>query len=181
MKKSFLQGLLLASLLLVILTSKSEAQTSPVNQPTYKEMVGLNPTAEADIKVVADYLNSLVSGDLVKVKSSLASNYKGYGPSPNDSTNAEKTISEWTENYKTQTDRKFTSVSQTFRVLQGDLKGNWVAVWGDYTFTQNGKTVKFPLQYTARVTNGKIDSDRVYYDRMFVMESLGFKVTPPGQ
>ena len=61
----------------------------------------------------------------------------------------------------------------------GDLKGNWVSLWGDYSFTQNGKDLKFPFQYTARVTKGKIDIDRIYYDRLYILQTLGYKVTPP--
>ena len=75
--------------------------------------------------------------------------------------------------------RKVSFVTQTFKVLLGDLKGSWVSLWGNYSFTQGGKNVSFPFQYTARVSSGKIDTDRIYYDRMFIMQTLGFKVTPP--
>lgn len=53
--------------------------------------------------------------------------------------------------------------------------------WLDYSFTQNGKTVKFPYQVTSHLTNGKIDRSFVYYDRMYIMETLGYKLVPPGQ
>ena len=181
MKKTIKPILFFAAFfLLAVFTYKVKAQATTA-QPSYKEMVGETPDAEADMKVVGDFVNALTAGDLVKAKSQLADGYKGYGPAPTDSTNPEQTISNWTENYKTQSDRKVTFVTQTFRVLQGDLKGDWVSLWGDYTFTQSGKTLKFPLQYTARVTNGKIDTDRVYYDRLYIVTSLGYTVTPPAK
>ena len=175
MNKTTKAGLLFATLLFTLFTTKVQAQS----QPRYKDVVVENPNAEADMKVVADFVNSLVSGDQVKAKSLLADGYKAHGPGPIDSATAEQTMSAWQENYKTQTNRKINFVTQTFRVLQGDLKGNWVSLWGDYSFSQNSKTVTFPLQYTARVTNGKIDMDRVYYDRLYILQTLGFKVTPP--
>lgn len=53
-------------------------------------------------------------------------------------------MANWTENYKTQSNCKVTFVTKTFKVLSGNLKGNWVSMWGDYTFTQAGKTITFP-------------------------------------
>ena len=158
----------------------AQAQSTSATQPRYKDVVVDNPEAEADMKVVSDFVNSLTSGDLDKAKSLLADKYKGYGPAPVDSTTTEQMISTWKENYKTQTNRKVGFVTQTFRVLQGDLKGDWVSLWGNYSFTQNDKNVSFPFQYTARVTDGKIDTDRIYYDRMYILQTLGYKVTAPG-
>ena len=76
--------------------------------------------------------------------------------------------------------RKIAFVTQTFRVLSGNLKGNWVSMWGDYTFTdaKAAKQYRFPFQYTASVANGKITSDRVYYDALSILTQLGFKVHP---
>jgi ketosteroid isomerase-like protein len=184
MKRTIKSGLLFASLMLTVLatyaqTKPATAKPAAAKQLRYKDVVVDNPNAEADMKVVGDYVNSVVSGDLDKVKTLLAENYKGHGPSPIDSTTAEQAITNWKENYKTQSDRKVSFVTQTFKVLQGNLKGNWVSLWGDYSFTQDGKNVSFPFQYTARVTAGKIDEDRIYYDRMYILQTLGFKVTPP--
>ena len=169
--------------LLTVITTTAQAQSKTTAQPRYKDVVGDNPSAEADMKVVSDWVRSLTAGltagDLDKAKMLMADNYKGYGPSPNDSSTTEQTISAWQQNYKTTSNRKVSFVTQTFRVKTGDLKGNWVSLWGDYSFTQNGKDVKFPFQYTARVTNGKIDTDRIYYDRMYMLQTLGYKVTPP--
>ena len=175
MKKSIKSNLLLVTLLLTVFATMAQAPP----QPRYKDVVVENPEAEADMKVVGDFVNSLTSGDLEKAKSLLADKYQGYGPAPVDSTTTEQMISTWKENYKTQSNRKVGFVTQTFRVLSGNLKGDWVSLWGEYSFTQNGKNVSFPFQYTARVTDGKIDTDRIYYDRMYILQALGYKVTAP--
>jgi ketosteroid isomerase-like protein len=165
---------LTASLLFV--SASAQAQTTP---PRYKDVVVDNPTAEADMKVVGDFVNALVSGDLDKAKSLAAPTYLGRGPGRLDSANVEKTLANWKANYNMQSDRKAMFVTQTFKVLSGNLKGSWVSLWGDYTFTQAGKTITFPFQYTASVADGKVMSDRIYYDNMAIITQLGFKVTPP--
>jgi ketosteroid isomerase-like protein len=172
---------LLSILLLLVFSFATQAQSKPAKQPGYKEFVGENPNAEKDLKTVGDYINALVAGDFATAKSLMADNYKAAGPSPKDSANRDQEITNWTEGNKTQLDRKTSFVSETFRVLQGDQKGDWVSVWGDYSFTQNGTTVKFPYQYTAHLTNGKIDRSFVYYDRQYISETLGYKLTPPGK
>ncbi len=164
---------LTASLLFV--SASAQAQ----NTPRYKDVVVDNPTAEADMKVVGDFVNALVSGDLDKAKSLAAPTYIGRGPSRLDSANIDKELTSWKANYKTQSDRKVAFVTQTFKVLSGNLKGNWVSLWGDYTFTQAGKTITFPFQYTASVADGKVTSARIYYDNLYILSQLGFKVTPP--
>lgn len=175
MRNTIKPGLLIPTLLLMLFTMIARAQSTP----RYKDVVVENPKAEDDMKVVGDFVNSLVSGNLDKAKSLLAEKYMAYGPAPTDSSTSEQTIAGWTENYKTQTNRKVDFVTQTFRVLSGDLKGDWVSLWGNYSFTESGKNVSFPFQYTARVADGKIATDRIYYDRMYILQTLGYKVTPP--
>jgi hypothetical protein len=178
MKKIIQTSMLLALLLFVVSAARSQAQTAPMN---YKDAVGDNPTADADIKTVTDFTNALVSGDVAKAKSLMAGTYKGYGPSAADSVNFDQEIAAWQENYKTQTDRKVGFVTITFNVKGGDLQGNWVAIWGNYTFTEGGKTITFPFQSSSHVTNGKVDRNVIYYDRLAIVQALGYKLTPPGQ
>ncbi len=179
MKKTIKLSLLFAILMLTIFTNRAQAQTAPASQPGHKDVVVENPNADADIKMVGDFLNFLVLGDLDKAKGLLAENYKGYGPAPSDSTTTEKTISSWKENCEVQSNRKVGFMPTTFRVLSGDQKGDWVAFWGNYSFTQDGKSISFPFQYTARVADGKINLDLIYYDKMYILQTLGYKVTPP--
>jgi len=179
MKKTIRLSLLFATLLLTVFATRTQAQPAQTSQSSYKDVVVENPDADADIKIVGDFLSSLASGDLEKAKSLLSEEFKGYGPAPTDSSTTEQTINSWKELYKTQTNRKVGFVTTTFRVLSGNLKGDWVSVWGNYSFTEDGKNISFPFQYTARVTEGKIDTDFTYYDRLYILETLGYKVTPP--
>ena len=178
MKKTTKPALLFAALFLFVSLNALKAQTS-TPQPGYGDMVVANPNAEKDIKLVSDYVNALTSGDLDKAKSLATDNYVGYGPAPTDSATIDQTISGWKENSTRQSNRTINFVPATFKVTSGDNQGEWVSLWGEYSFTENGKDVKFPFQYTAHVTDGKIDKDLIYYDRLYIMQTLGYTLTPP--
>ena len=179
MKKTIKTGILMAVLILAAFVPSAKAQTTS-SEMKYSDMVGPNPDAEADIKVVSDYLNTLLMvGDVDKATSMLTSNYMSYGPGPEDSAGLQKTIDTWKKNVTMQQNRKAGFVQETFNVKSGEQAGHWVSVWGSYSCTQNGKDLKFPFQYTAHVTNGKIDKDLIYYDELYIVKALGYTVTPP--
>lgn len=163
-------------LLFLIVSQLVFSQNKELN---YKDNVVENPEAESDIKVVNDYVNALINNELAKAEKLLAEKYIGLGPSANDSITKQETINSWKESHKVRSNQKVSFVSQTFRVLQGDLKGDWVSQWGNYSFTQNGKNVKLPYQFTALISNGKIDRSSIYFDNLAVLLALGFEVTPP--
>ena len=173
MKKSISTVLVMVAMMMALCVTTASAQS-------YNDMIGNNPNAEADIKVVSDYLNTMVvAGDVDKATSMLSNNFMDYGPGPEDSANLQKTIDIWKQNVAMQKNRMVNFVAETFNVKSGVLAGNWVSVWGNYSCSQNGKDLKFPFQYTAHVTNGKIDQDRIYYDQLYIVKALGYSITPP--
>ena len=181
MKKTITSTLFLAALLIFGVEQTAHAQAKPAPTPRYKDAVGENPTADADIQVVAAYLNYiLVAGNTDKAKTLLADTYRGYGPAATDSATRDKTMAQWEQRYKTQLNRKVRYEGQTaFQVKAGRNRGNWVATWGEYSFMQAGKTLKAPFHYIAHLTNGKIDVDRSYVDNLAPSLALGYKLTPP--
>ncbi len=178
MKKPFQVCLLLAAAFILFSVTKVQAQTE-AKPMKYKDVIGDNPTAEADLKIVTVFTNSLVAGDIDKAKSYMADKCMNYGPGPVDSANVADFADHWKGNYKMQSDRKVSFVAETFNVKTGDLAGHWVAAWGDYTFTSNGITVKFPYHCAYHITNGKIDISRIYYDQLYIFQKLGYTLTPP--
>lgn len=181
MKKTFSLSLFLATLLVAISITPAKSQSSPPAKVSYHDVIGDNPDAEADIKLVTDYVNNLVNGDVDNAISVLTPGYKGYGPGPGDSTNVQQTADSWKKGNADQKNRKVGFVAETFNVKGGDLAGHWVSTWGNYSFTENGKDISFPYQYTAHVINGKIDQDRIYYDQLYILKTLGYTVTPPAK
>ena len=56
----------------------NSAKAQSANQDMkYSDMVGANPDAESDIKIVSDYVNSIIGGEVDKATAMLADNYKG--------------------------------------------------------------------------------------------------------
>ena len=180
MKKTITPTLLVAALLVAAANLTAQAQTKPAPQPRYTDLVADNPTADADLQTVGSYLSLITAGNTEKARMLLADTYRGYGPGAADSVTREQVVTNWQQRYKTQADRKMRLEGQTtFRVKSGRRLGNWVATWGEYSFTQNGKTIRAPFQYMAHVTKGKIDMDRTYVDNLSIMQAQGYKLTPP--
>lgn len=179
--KKVTSAFLMATIMMGFCINSAKSQSTSQDMK-YTDMIGNNPNAESDIKTVRDYINTLVvAGEVDKAMSMLSSNYVGFGPGPNDSANLQKTTEIWKQNITQTKNRKADFVAETFNVKSGDLSGHWVSTWGTYSFTQNGKDIKFPFQYTAHVSNGKIDQDRIYYDQLYIIQALGYTITPPSK
>ncbi|HMG66228.1 MAG TPA: hypothetical protein VK588_01035 [Chitinophagaceae bacterium] len=181
MRQPNTKALLLTILVSALGFTSVNAQPTTTKQPVYKDFVGENPNADADIKLVSDYVHNLVAGDVDKATSMLASNYRGYGPGPGDSSTVETVNQGWKQSDSVQLNRKNDFVSATFNVKSGDLAGHWVEMWGSYSFTENGKDVRFSYQYSAHLKNGKIDRDFLYYDKLYILTTLGYTLTPPAK
>lgn len=169
----------LTGCLVTFIVTVSALSIQAQNAPSYKDLVVDNPTAEADMKTVGDYVNSLVAGDLKKAKSLLAKTFMSYGPSSTDSSTVSQEMADWEQNYKVQLDRKVAFVTQTFKVLSGAQKGSWVSLWGNYTFKMGDKDLTLPFQNTLSVANGKITKSFIYYDNFAIYQQLGYTLTPP--
>lgn len=179
MKTSLRFPLLAVAASLLFIGAVAQAQNAPASTLRYKDVVVDNPNAEADMKVVGDFVNALMTEDLTKARSLMASNYMDYGPGYADSANADQVIKSWTENYKVEKNRKVSSLMQTFRVNSGPQKGDWVSIWLTYTATVNDKPIVMPLYAVLKLADGKVVWQRDYFDNMSVAKQLGYKVTPP--
>jgi len=163
-------------ILLLMLSTCVIAQTKTA---TYSDTVTDNPTADKDLQLIADYANALVHNNMAKAESLLSTNFINYTPTANQTRNKTETIVDWKEIHKVRTNQKIQFVMTTFKVLQGDLKGTWVSQWGTYTYTEAGIDIELPYHFTARVTNGKIDETRFYYDTLPTIMKMGYTLTPP--
>jgi ketosteroid isomerase-like protein len=146
---------------------------------SFNEMVSQNPTAEEDLKVVSDYLDAIVNNKMDVVESLLSDDYISAGPSNGETSTKAEEITNWKEAHKVRTNQKNEYVVNSWRVLDGDYKGDWVSIWGTYTFTENGKEIVLPYQYTAMVDGGKIQKAVIYYDNLAVVTAMGYTLTPP--
>jgi hypothetical protein len=173
--KAFMQINLFVAIIIATFTPVLKAQVQPKNMDVVVE----NPNAEADKKVVADYYNALAAADTSKVIALMGTKFMLYGPSAVDSSDAQKEILHWTENYKTQLNRRVSFITQSFKVPFGEFEGNWVCVWGKYKCSIHDIDISVPFQSTCKVENGKISKIYIYYDNLNVRNQLSHTVPTP--
>lgn len=143
-----------------------------------------HPNANETIGIVNDYINLSVSGEIDKAVGLLAEDFMGYGPGISDSLDVSGEAKFWKDNYTMQSDRSVELIVLPVNITQtespfGDLSGDWVQVWAVYSFTQNELELTLPFQLAAKIVDGEIASTRIYYDRLALMQKLGYEITPP--
>ena len=166
-------------LLLLCFVIISQFSFSQDKVPTYSDFVVENPHADRDISAVTNFINALVNNKLSEAENLMTDTYMGYGPAVNDSVTKKGTIADWKQIHTTRTKQKAVVNPSTFRVLDGEFKGDWVSVWGTYWFTQNGKDIELPFQFTALINDGKLAKSAIYFDNLAVVLELGYTLTPP--
>lgn len=111
------------------------------------------------------------------VESLVADAHVGIGPANSDTQTRAELSANWTESNKVRTNQKNDYVRNSFRVVGGDLAGDWVSVWGTYSFTEKEMDMVLPYQYRAQVENGKILRSAVYDDNLAIAEMRGYELT----
>jgi len=165
--------LLIASIILVFWSCNA-----PVS-----EDVDLPPEGEEQIQLVENYLNALLGKDITTMESFLSDDYMGYGPAVNDSSDLAQTLENWKNNWHS----LFTSIEseRVHRIFtnsgEGRAAGDWVSEWGIVTtnYIDGSESVTFWFNGVYRVTDGKIDRSRGFYDTGDIMAQQGFEFVPP--
>lgn len=152
-------------------------QVTSAQESSFNDRVTQNPNADKDLQVVSDYLDAIVNNKLEKAKSLLADNFVLNGPSDGDTETKAEVISNWEETHKVRTNQENEFVVNTWRVLEGEYLGDWVSVWGTYSFTENSQDIKLPYHLTAKVADGKIQNAIIYYNNLAVARKMGYELT----
>uniref|UniRef100_UPI0040476654 nuclear transport factor 2 family protein n=1 Tax=Algoriphagus sp. TaxID=1872435 RepID=UPI0040476654 len=145
------------------------------------EVIIQNPTAKENLKVVFDYLNASINNKMDVAESLLSDTCVTTGPSNGESSTKTELIDTWKEIHKVRTDPKNEMIYYTWRIPEGKYKGDWVGIWGTYTFTESGTEVIVPYNYLAMVEGGKIQEARIFYDKLSILTAMGGTVTPPNK
>jgi hypothetical protein len=148
-----------------------------LGQITFAQESVENPTAIEDIKVVTDYIDALMTNKMDLVTSLVADAHVGIGPANGDTQTKTELVATWKEWNKLRTNQKNDYVRNSFSVVGGDLAGDWVSVWGTYSFTEKKMDIVLPYQYSAQVENGKILRSAIYYDNLAIAEMRGYELT----
>ncbi|MBV1888198.1 MAG: hypothetical protein KUG51_02795, partial [Urechidicola sp.] len=98
-----------------------------------------------NLDLIEKYVQSVENMDFDAMDSILDENYKGFGPSINDSINKEQTVSNWKFNVENLYESIKYNKSKNAPILieDGDNQGDWVANWAELeiTFKASGESV----------------------------------------
>lgn len=143
---------------------------------------GDNPNYDRDIELVTSYIDALIAGDLDLAKTKLHTDFMSYGPTVSDSANAALEMQNWTQTHENYSNLETTYVAHSWRVLEGNYQGDWVAVWGMYGATHKAlsKTISLPYHVISRIEEAKIRTIRSYWDNVGPVTQLGGTVSVPG-
>ncbi|NHE57607.1 nuclear transport factor 2-like protein [Cyclobacterium plantarum] len=134
------------------------------------------------MEVVQTYTKALQEGDVATMNAQFEAGAMIYGLGGGlDSL----TVTQHKEYYTASTNTYRHSLSQELylpiKVTNNWNEGEWILSWGINTLTNkaNGKTIAVPYHTAATVVKGKITHIRYWYDMLNILETQGFKVTPP--
>lgn len=136
------------------------------------------------MEVVQTYTKALQAGDVATMNAQFAPSAMIYGLGGGmDSL----TVAQHKEYYTTSTNTYKHGLSQELylpvKVTNSWNEGEWVLAWGVNTLTEKatGKLIMVPYHTASRMENGKITFMRYWYDMLNILETQGFKVTPPAK
>ncbi len=135
------------------------------------------------VKLAKDYVAALQKGDVDQMRAQFSPNALIFGLSGGlDSLD----VKQHYEYYTNSTNRFNYSVANPVylpvKVRSGEIpKGEWILSWGTTTISdkESGTKISIPFQITSLVENGKITRMMYFFDRLNVMENLGYTLTPP--
>lgn len=144
-------------------------------------VLSVPPEADANRAVVEAFLNACIMADTVAMRAAMAPGYHELLQTvPEDTSDADKTISDWVRIDSSRTDQKLTvDAIEAIRYASGKWEGDWVHVWGTYSALHKatGKTFKLPFFFDSQLKDGKLLRSYMYYDELSVYKQLG--VAPP--
>lgn len=134
------------------------------------------------MEVVQTYTKALQAGDVATMNAQFATGAMIYGLGGGlDSL----TVAQHKEYYTNSTNQFKHSLSQELylpvKVTNNWNEGEWILSWGTNTLTNkaSGQIIAVPYHTASRMENGKITFIRYWYDMLNILETQGFKVTPP--
>lgn len=138
-----------------------------------------------NLEIVKKYMNAVETNDVEAMSALLADDYKGYGPSVNDSTTKEEAINNWKQNittlYESVKYSRYENVALKIPKGEQAKEGDWVSNWALVTIKyKDGRgPVEVWLNAVYKIENGKIALSRTAYNEADVLRQLGYEFIPP--
>jgi hypothetical protein len=142
-------------------------------------------TKEENMAVVNKYLSAIENHDTVTMASLMADNYKGYGPSIDDSAGKQENL----ENWKYNLDHYFATIKynryQNFATKvtneNGGEPGDWVSNWAycEIKYKDGKGPIHLWVNSVYKIENGKIAKSRIFYNEADWLRQLGYRFVKP--
>ena len=127
--------------------------------------------------LIKSYVEAVQQKDAVTMETLLAEQYKGFGPSANDSINKVAAI----ENWKYNTENLYEGIQYnksrviSVNVPDGENKGAWVSNWAELTISyKSGEKAVIWANTVYQIENNKIIKSYTFYNEADVYKQLGF-------
>jgi hypothetical protein len=132
-----------------------------------------------NVALVERYIEAVEAEDIEMMASLLADDYKGYGPSLNDSITKEEAVANWASHtgslYESIEYSKFQMIAVTIAEPE-PMPGEWVSSWAESVihYKDGRGPVKVWVNAVYKIENGKIARSRTFYNEADVLEQLGY-------
>lgn len=138
-----------------------------------------------NLAIVKEYKEAVETNNVAKMDSLLADNYKGYGPSVQDSVNKAEALDNWKYNaenlYESLQFSRIQNIAKTVGENEEAEPGDWVITWAFLTIKyKDGRgPVNLWVNVEYKIENGKIAQSRTFYDEADVLRQLNYTIEPP--
>ena len=159
--------LFITSLILVFSCKPKEEAEIAAEAPAESRLYDISVNEEANMQLAIDFVNATVSGDTAAARELAHSEYWDYGPGAKDSLSLDDFLSAWATTAAGRTDQDPGIMATTGLVVnEGDLEGDWVNMWGNYSAKQGDYSFYVPWHRVFLISEGKIVMSRSWYDRL---------------
>jgi ketosteroid isomerase-like protein len=136
-----------------------------------------------NIPVVENYLRAIQDKNVDRLGLLLSDDFRGYGPSVNDSTDKAGAVDKWKQLFAAYDAIEFVQpVCASGRVDSGSYSGDYVTCWTKVKIaTKNGKAINVPMHSAFRIAGGKINLARLLFNEADSMRQLGYRFEAPAQ
>jgi hypothetical protein len=137
-----------------------------------------------NLPVVENYIRAIQDKNIDRLGLLLADDFKGFGPSVNDSTDKAGSIAKWKGMFDAANSIEFINpVSAAGRVDNGPYPGDYITCWSTVKITlkDNRGPLQLPFNSILRIENGKINVARTLMNEADTLRQLGYQFTPPAQ
>lgn len=183
MKKLSMLSIVLCTITLFAWSCKEqEANTETPEVEEEQRLYDISANEEANIQLVSGFIDALIANKGNGIKDMVSDDYIFKGPAANDSLSVDELAANWAAVDSLRSNQNAGILAMTSLVAnEGDIKGDWVHVWGNYTADVNDSDFSFnvPWHQAYKVENGKITYTRTWYDRLSSALEMGTVISAP--